>query len=186
MKEFSELISNHLTNLMEKVMNEQGHESAAYKALYYQYVKTENECGKMKEHNEKHYEAIVDKEVSGLRFVERLYKRQATVDLTMACCAHCRYCLRQNYGNFYMSPEDESEIVSYLARDPFLKEVLITGGDPLLDYEKLIHIMGQIIAKAGNIKIIRIGTRLPVQNPLLLNDKLLQFFSHNKDKVFLK
>lgn len=163
-----------------------GKESSEYKALYYQYVKTDAELMEMREHNDKHYEAIVNCEQKGLRYIERLYKRQATIDLTTACSAHCRYCLRQNYESISLNQEDENAIMEYLAKDKYLKEILITGGDPLLVVDKLIHVMERIINEAPNIRIIRIGTRVPVQNPEQLDKNLLEFFNNNNKKVFFE
>lgn len=184
--EFNEVISKYLQDLMCCTEKQYGKESSEYKALYYQYVKTDAEFMAMREHNNKHYEAIVDCEQKGLRYIERLYKRQATIDLTTACSAHCRYCLRQNYESIYLEKTDEDAIIEYLAKDRYLKEVLITGGDPLLVVDKLIHVMRRIIDEACNIRIIRIGTRVPVQNPNKLDKKLLSFFHDNSEKVFFE
>ena len=183
---FNEVISKYLQNLMCNTEKRYGKESSEYRALYYQYVKTDAELMEMREHNDKHYEAIVDCEQKGLRYIERLYKRQATIDLTTACSAHCRYCLRQNYESISLNQEDENAIMEYLAKDKYLKEILITGGDPLLVVDKLIHVMERIINEAPNIRIIRIGTRVPVQNPEKLDNKLLEFFNNNNKKVFFE
>lgn len=184
--EFKEVISDYLRNLMLKVKSEKGELSREYNALFYQYIRTDSELLEMKEHNMKHYEAVVDHGHAGLQYVERLYKRQATVDLTTACSAHCRYCLRQNYSHIKMTQEDQQEIVKYIADDPYLKEILITGGDPLLVPDILLSFMNRIMNEAPNIKIIRIGTRLPVQNPNKLDERLLKFFYENKHKMIFE
>lgn len=183
---FEEQLSSYLMALMQKVAQEKGKDSPDYKALYYQYVRTDAEQDNMREHNSKHYEAAVCNENLGLRYIERLYKRQATIMLTSACNAHCRYCLRQNYADICVQEEDITQIIYYLAKDIYLKEVLITGGDPLLATEKLIYLMQRIINEAPNIRIIRIGTRLPVQNPKNLDKRILEFFFVNKEKVFFE
>jgi len=184
--EFNELISEYLQKLMLNTEKRYGKESSEYKALYYQYIKTDAEMLEMRECNNKHYEAILDSNKKGLRYIERLYKRQATVNLTTACSAHCRYCLRQNYNSICIQEEDVDEIIAYLVRDRYLREILITGGDPMLNANQLIHVMDRIIREAPNIKIIRIGTRLPVQNPNKLDKKLERFFHDNKRKVFFE
>lgn len=173
---FHEQVSLYLNKLMKKVEKEHGIGSKEYKALYYQYIATEHEDAVALEKNLKHYEAVVDEHNIGLQFVERLYKRQATVDMTLACNAHCRYCLRQNYSKAVFDDKAENEVVQYFEKDSYLKEVLITGGDPLLCSNRLVHLISRIAKNAPNIKVIRIGTRLPVQNPLALDEKLLQLF----------
>ena len=179
---FPELVSPYLNNLMERVKEERGIDSAEYKALYYQYISTDIEKAVNKERNTKHYEAGYDSN-SALRFMERLYKRQATVDITLACVAHCRYCLRQNYELGALTEEDIVELSQIMGADPFLKEILITGGDPLLADSTLIMLVEQIIKNAPNIEIIRIGSRLPVQDPDRMKDELYECFDRNSGKV---
>lgn len=183
---FSELISDYLLDLMNKVRLQNGEESAEYKALYYQYMKSEIDNVIMREKNKKHYDAIVDSNSEGLSYVERLYKRQATIDMTKACSAHCRYCLRQNYSNINFNSDVADEIIFYLKNDIYLKEVLITGGDPLLDCDRLLYLMDRIIEEASNIRIIRIGTRLPVQNPLKLENKIIDYFYTKRQDVTIE
>ena len=182
MHQFPELVSPYLKDLMEKIKVERGEDSAEYKALYYQYISEGDNDQTSKERNIKHYEAGYNTD-SALKYIERLYKRQATVDITLACVAHCRYCLRQNYNLGVLSDNDLTEIANILGKDEYLKEVLITGGDPLLAYKTLIPLMEKIIKLAPNIKIIRIGSRLPVQDPDRVNEELFSFFENNNKKI---
>ncbi len=184
--EFSELRSFYLDKLINSVREQKGVQSPEYLALYYQYMRRESE-NRLLKGNKKHYEASVTKnEESALRLVERLYRRQCTINITNACNAHCRYCLRQNYDLFNISDDDICGIVNYLRNDADLHEVLLTGGDPLLSYSTLIGVAKTIIDQAPNIKTIRIGTRLPVQNPTALNDDVVSFLADNKKNVFFE
>lgn len=181
---FKELISPYLKNLMEDVKSKYGQNSREYRALYYQYCATDEEALATRENNSKHYEAGYDS-ASSIRFMERLYKRQATVDITLACVAHCRYCLRQNYNLDVMTEDDMKELSGIISKDPYLKEILITGGDPLLAHNILIPFMEYLIKLAPNIRIIRIGSRLPVQDPHLMSENVYNFFeNHKKDVAF--
>ena len=61
-----------------------------------------------------------------------------------------------------------------------LFEVLITGGDPLMSLPLLKYTLEQIENNAPNISIIRIGTRVPFQDPERINDSMLELFSSFK------
>ena len=61
--EFKEVISDYLRNLMLRVKSEKGELSREYNALFYQYIRTDSELLEMKEHNMKHYEAVVDQKM---------------------------------------------------------------------------------------------------------------------------
>ncbi len=180
---FKEKVSPYLKKLIDKVELEHGKDSKEYLALYNQYVYSPEEDKDQSETNLKHYEAVV-KEGEGLpKGIERLYKRQLVIDITMVCAAHCRYCLRANYETSQLSESDIDKIVEYCAKDKNLKEILVTGGDPLVVPKILKYLISEISANATNIKIIRIGTRLPVQNPLGMSDSLYTFFDAYKDKI---
>jgi lysine 2,3-aminomutase len=60
-------------------------------------------------------------------------------------------------------------------------EVLITGGDPLMSIKKLRISLQKISENAKNIKIIRIGTRVPFQDPQRVNDAMLDVFQEFKN-----
>lgn len=172
---FKEKLSKYLIELMEKIGKEKGLESLEYKALYNQYCYTQNEENCKMESNLKHYEAAVNRDDMPKQ-IERLYKRQAVVELTMVCAAHCRYCLRSNYEKIQLQKKDIAKIVNYLVEDKNLREILITGGDPFLVPQLLMHLISEISEKAPNIKIVRIGTRLPVQDPERFDEELFNFF----------
>ena len=63
-------------------------------------------------------------------------------------------------------------------------EVLITGGDPLMSIKKLRTSLTNIKNNAKNIKIIRIGTRVPFQDPKRVNDSMLDLFAEFKNFRF--
>lgn len=182
-EKFKEQISPYLLDLMKKMKLEYGEESQEYKALFFQYCITYEKNNSSKENNTKHYEASIDEQGGELQFIERLYKRQAVIDLTLVCSSHCRYCLRQNYSLRQFTFRDIPRVVEYCKNDLYLKELLITGGDPLMVPKLLMELLHSIIEEAPNIQIIRIGTRLPVQDPFKMDSKLFDFFQDNRKKI---
>lgn len=173
---FINKVSDHLQNLMDEQKRIHGVDSNEYQALYRQFVYTPAECLSQQETNSKHYEACVD-DSSGLPTgIERLYRRQIVIDLTMLCAAHCRYCLRANYEYTQLNHTDIDAIVKYISTDPDLKEILVTGGDPFIVPALLKYLISEIAEKAKNIKIVRIGTRLPVHSPLDFDEDFPEFF----------
>lgn len=183
--EFPEKISQHILELMDKLKKKYGEESKEYNALYNQYVMTDNEKTHIQEGNLKHYEAgLVNNDIANN--VERLYRRQLVVELTMACAAHCRYCLRSNYYKKQITRKEIDIIVQYCNSDKDLKEILITGGDPFLVPQLLKYFITELSDKAQNIKIIRIGTRLPVQDPRRFDQDLFSFFKSYAERFIFE
>lgn len=182
---FNEKISPYLKELIEKIEIEYGENSREYKALYNQYVYSDDEGIEHQESNTKHYEAAIHGTTNLPAGVERLYKRQLVIDVTLVCSTHCRYCLRQNYNLPQFTRRDIDSVVEYCKTDEYLKEILITGGDPFMVPQLLMNLISEIVKGAPNIKIIRIGTRLPVHDPRRFDEELYTFFqSYSKVVLF--
>lgn len=184
--EFKSKVSPYLLDLIEKVKKENGESSKEYQALYNQYIYSPKEQEDQVEVNLKHYEAVVnnDEKLGLPKGIERLYKRQLVIDITMVCAAHCRYCLRANYETMQLTKTEIDEIVYYCSKDDNLKEILVTGGDPFMVQNLLKYLITELVNKADNIKIIRIGTRVPIQDPDKMDTDIYNFFN-NYSKVVM-
>lgn len=178
-REFGQRLSPFLSQRIEELKRTYGEESRQYRGLAAQYLFDEREREiDWKSERRRHYEAELLRGSDGeeLRGLERLYRRVALIDLTTACTSFCRYCLRKEYADFTLSERDIERAAIYFGsrenRDE-LREVLITGGDPCLLPDLLRYALDSIAKNAPNIEIVRIGSRLPVQEPSLVNEALL-------------
>ena len=111
----------------------------------------------------RHYEAEITKGI------ERLYETTILLEPHTACSAHCRHCLRGLYSSFTLNEKEMKAAIDYIASQKNATEVLITGGDPLINPKQTAMILDDIVKDAPHIKIVRIGSRLPVQNPELMH-----------------
>ncbi len=112
------------------------------------------------------------------------YPGRALLTITRICAAYCRFCTRgrkvglpanmdsplkgalSHAPNLSKSQIDES--LKYIAEKPELNEVIISGGDPLTLKTALLNYtfdkLGDL-QSSGAVDIVRVGTRLPIQNP---------------------
>lgn len=175
---FKEKITPFINEQMEKIASFHGKDSNEYKALEFQYIKSENEELIADSDRLRHYQSEMHIVFDGeeLKGVERLYKRTILIEPSSVCAAHCRWCLRGQYPLFTLRDEEITHFAKYcgseFAKDS-LREVLITGGDPFMVPKKLRLIIQEIKKYAPNIEIIRIGTRVPVQDPSRVNADLI-------------
>jgi lysine 2,3-aminomutase len=156
-----------------------GASSPEYQALTLQYLKDPREEKiDVRLERRRHYEAEIFKDDAGqpLVGVERLYRRTALIEPSTVCAAHCRWCLRGQYPLKTLTADEVTRAAKYFGspavRDD-LREILITGGDPFMVRVLLEFTIDQIAAHAPNIDIIRIGTRVPVQDPARVTAALL-------------
>lgn len=178
---FKELISPFLKEKLSLLQNRYGEESREYQALAKQYLMSSKESIINNDQTNRHYESEVNIEFEGkvVIGVERLYKRTVLLEPTTVCAAHCRWCLRGNYPIQHLKEDDIKHAARYIGSKELsndVREVLITGGDPLISKNLLLKTLTQITNHAPNIKIIRIGTRIPFHQPNLINNELLEVF----------
>jgi len=95
--------------------------------------------------------------------------------VTDRCAAYCRYCTRSrlvsNASGYDFHPRFEEQI-DYIRRHPEVRDVLLSGGDPLLlSDEKLDQLLGALRA-IPHIEFLRLGTRIPVFLPQRITPQL--------------
>ncbi|MBN2372938.1 KamA family radical SAM protein [bacterium] len=97
--------------------------------------------------------------------------------VTNSCAVYCRHCTRKRlWGKGREKILTKTEIqggLDYIMRHPEVKDVLVSGGDPLLLPTSLIDYLLQGIRKIPHVEIIRICTRVPVVMPQRIDRHLL-------------
>ncbi len=94
--------------------------------------------------------------------------------VTDRCAAYCRYCTRSrlvsNAQDYNFHPNFE-EGLRYIEEHPEIRDVLLSGGDPLLLNDvKLDYLLGRLRA-IPHLEFIRIGSRIPVFLPQRITEK---------------
>lgn len=90
------------------------------------------------------------------------------------CGIYCRHCNRRRLvgGDEPPTTADLEAGLDYIARTPRIRDVLLSGGDPLLlSTRRLDYLLGRLRAIA-HVETIRIGTRMPVVCPMRIDDEL--------------
>jgi lysine 2,3-aminomutase len=102
------------------------------------------------------------------------YPDRVLMLVTTQCASYCRYCTRSRIvgdPTAQFSRHDYEAMFEYLEKTPQVRDVLLSGGDPLTLAPKLLE---QIIARLRqipHIEIIRIGTRVPVFMPMRVDEE---------------
>ncbi|HKQ49000.1 MAG TPA: radical SAM protein [Phycisphaerae bacterium] len=115
--------------------------------------------------------------VTVARGVQHKYPHTVLLLCNEVCGAYCRYCFRKR---LFMNDNDEvtndvSAGIQYIAGNPNVTNVLLTGGDPLLMSTRRLTEIIEALRAIDHVKIIRIGSKMPAFDPWrLLNDAALQ------------
>ena len=96
------------------------------------------------------------------------YPDRVVLLVSNRCPVYCRFCMRKRLVGSGDAPMREDELrnaLNYIAAQPSIRDVILSGGDPLmLDDESLSKILTGLRA-IPHVAIIRIGTRIPVTLP---------------------
>ncbi len=123
---------------------------------------------------------LAEKENSAVPGLVHRYPDRALMVLTDICPMLCRHCTRKRewqHGGWVRTSDEIEVMLGYLRRNDGIRDVIISGGDPLMLSTRRL---GDIIAKLREIRhieIIRIGTRFPVVLPQRIDEELCAMLS---------
>ncbi len=108
------------------------------------------------------------------------YQGRVLITVTGSCAVNCRYCFRRHfpYAENIQDSCGWDNILDYIAKDSTIKEVIFSGGDPLVAKDKSLLEFTQKIARISHLKTLRIHTRFPIIIPERVTNELLAAITH--------
>ncbi len=95
------------------------------------------------------------------------------------CSTYCRYCTRSRMvgdagGDYSFSRPQWEDALNYIADNPQIRDVLISGGDPLtLSDERLDYLLGRLRG-IKHVEFVRLGTKVPAVLPMRVTRSLIR------------
>jgi lysine 2,3-aminomutase len=103
------------------------------------------------------------------------YPDRALLKPLLVCPVYCRFCFRREHvgpaGGLLSDTQIETAL-DYLRETPAIREVILTGGDPLLLSPRRLKFLLSALDAMPHVELIRIHTRVPVADPSLVTDIL--------------
>jgi lysine 2,3-aminomutase len=103
------------------------------------------------------------------------YPDRVLMLVTTQCATYCRYCTRSRIVGDPSATFSRAEFdmqIEYLKRTPQVRDVLLSGGDPLVLAPKILDEILSRLREIPHIEIVRIGSRVPVFLPMRVTDEL--------------
>ncbi|HLA99345.1 MAG TPA: KamA family radical SAM protein, partial [Anaerolineales bacterium] len=103
------------------------------------------------------------------------YPDRVLMLVTTQCASYCRYCTRSRIVGDPAATFSRAEFemqLEYLRRTPQVRDVLLSGGDPLVLAPKILEEILSRLREIPHIEIVRIGTRVPVFLPMRVTSEL--------------
>jgi len=103
------------------------------------------------------------------------YPDRVLMLVTTQCASYCRYCTRSRIVGDPSATFSRAEFemqIEYLQRTTQVRDVLLSGGDPLVLAPKILEEILSRLREISHIEIVRIGSRVPVFLPMRVTDEL--------------
>jgi lysine 2,3-aminomutase len=97
------------------------------------------------------------------------YPDRVLMLITTQCASYCRYCTRSRIVGDPTQTFSRAEFdaqIDYIERTPQIRDVLLSGGDPMVLAPKLVDMILGRLRAIPHVEIIRIGSRVPVFLPM--------------------
>jgi EF-P beta-lysylation protein EpmB len=130
---------------------------------------------------------LQEKAVNPLPGLLHKYHGRVLLTITGACAVNCRYCFRRHFPYSDNIPGGKAwqNILAYIAADPSIREVIFSGGDPLLAPDHYLEQCANDLANIEHVKILRIHSRLPIVLPERITPEFLNWFSATRLQTIL-
>jgi lysine 2,3-aminomutase len=105
------------------------------------------------------------------------YPDRVLMLVTTQCASYCRYCTRSRIVGDPSATFSRAEFemqLEYLKRTPQVRDVLLSGGDPLVLAPKILEEILSRLREIPHIEIVRIGSRVPVFLPMRITSELTE------------
>ena len=104
------------------------------------------------------------------------YPDRVLFHVSNVCAMYCRHCTRKRKVGDVDSIPGKEEIergLAYIAEHPEVRDVLLSGGDPLMLPDAYLDWILTALRNIPHVQIVRLGTRMPVVLPYRITDELV-------------
>ena len=115
------------------------------------------------------------------------YHGRVLLIATGACAIHCRYCFRREfpYSENHAGGDLWRPALNYLSQDRSLREVILSGGDPLSLSDRRLGALLAELERIPHLERLRIHSRQPIVLPERVDDGLLDLLARTRLRPIL-
>lgn len=109
------------------------------------------------------------------------YPDRVVLLVSNRCPVYCRFCMRKRHvggeWDIPLAPDTLERALAYIRSTPAIRDVILSGGDPLMLDDASLRTILSRLRDIRHVKIIRIGTRIPVTLPGRVTPELCSMLS---------
>jgi lysine 2,3-aminomutase len=141
------------------------------------------------DHPAEQSDPIGDEAHSPVPGIVHRYENRVLLKPLELCAVYCRFCFRRasvgqpDHG--ILSDDKLQAALDYIRDAEKVREVILTGGDPLILSPRRLQPILETLDTIDHIKILRIHTRLPVADPARITDALRNALSVTRKPIYV-
>ena len=125
------------------------------------------------------WDPLQEESHSPVKGIVHTYPDRVVFLLTADCAIYCRHCTRKRFvgKGGKMTAEDVDRAIDYIRRTETIRDVLLSGGDPLVASDAWLESVISRLRAIEHVEILRIGTRMPVTMPQRITPELCEMLA---------
>ncbi|MBL4622275.1 MAG: EF-P beta-lysylation protein EpmB [Immundisolibacteraceae bacterium] len=115
------------------------------------------------------------------------YPGRVLLVTTAACAVHCRYCFRRHFPYKEQAGEQDNwqAALEYIAADPAIHEVILSGGDPLSLSDRRLAMLVDKLEQIPHLHTLRFHSRTAALYPDRVNDDFTLLLRNTRLQVVM-
>lgn len=121
------------------------------------------------------WDSLAEDEHSPVHGLVHRYPDRVLMLVTTQCASYCRHCTRSRIvgkPRVQFTRQDYQAQLDYIRRTPQVRDVLLSGGDPLVLSPIILEELISELRAIEHVEVIRIGSRAPVFAPMRVDQTL--------------
>jgi len=112
---------------------------------------------------------------SPVSLITHRYPDRVLFRVSNTCSMYCRHCTRKRTvgdPDGIPEPEEIEAALDYIRSTPQVRDVLLSGGDPLMMSNSRLDALLTKLGEIEHVEVVRLGTRMPAVLPFRITDEL--------------
>ncbi|MBU4311430.1 MAG: KamA family radical SAM protein [Candidatus Omnitrophica bacterium] len=122
---------------------------------------------------------LMEEKYTPMKGLVHRYRDRVLLVVSNMCAGYCRFCTRKRkigLKDKIIKKEEFKKVLRYIKRRKYIRDVIISGGDPLLIHDDMIEHYLKELKKIKHVQIIRIDSRTPCVLPQRITPRLCNIF----------
>ena len=122
---------------------------------------------------------LMEDKYTPIKGIVHRYRDRVLLVVSNMCAGYCRFCTRKRkigLKDKTVKKQEFRKAINYIKRHKYVRDVIVSGGDPLLIYDDMIEYYLKELRKIKHVQIIRIDSRTPCVLPQRITPRLCSIF----------